>query len=94
MAVAVRPNLVDNYSLLAADWVQGAGKEAPFLYGRYSLGSDVWIVDSVVYSGQYTQRSVLEDADYGYMSGRTHVVPGAVARMIYDAGFSDWLYTI
>lgn len=91
MPVLSLPNINSSYRLVAVEETPGLGKHPLFSRAKRRESYTVWITGRVVNASTYPMTDDLKAADAVYSGGSDHIVSGAVAQQIYNAGYGSWL---
>lgn len=91
MAVNSLPNINSSYRLVAVEEVPGLGQHPLFRRAKRRESYTVWITNGVVSASTLPLNDDLRSADMAFSGGSDHIVSGAVAQQIYNAGFGEWL---
>ena len=91
MAVTSLPDIASSYRLVAVEEVPGLGQHPLFRRAKRRESYTLWIDNGVVSASTLPLTDDLKAADLVFSGGSDHIVSGAVAQQIYNAGFGEWL---
>lgn len=94
MPVLSLPNINSSYRLVAVEEVPGLGQHPLFRRAKRRESYTVLITNGVVSATTLPTTEELKAADTVFLGGSDHIVSGAVAQQIYNAGYGAWLSVV
>ena len=91
MPVNTLPNIASSYRLVAVEEVPGLGRHPLFSRTKRRESYTVFITGGVVEASTLPTTEELKAADQVFLGGSDHIISGAVAQQIYNAGYGSWL---